>query len=47
MKTRTQKVGRDAATGKFISVEWARRRTRTATVETMKIPVRSRKRGRR
>ena len=34
--TVTWKIGRDAVTGEFISVETARRRRTTATVETMR-----------
>ncbi len=36
-KTYTFKVGRDAETGEFITVEKARRRKKTAVVETIKI----------
>lgn len=32
-----RKVGRDAITGEFISVADARRRKKTATVETIKV----------
>lgn len=39
MKKRTSfKVGRDAATGRFISVSRARRRPETTVVEKMPIP---------
>jgi len=37
-KTYTLKVGRDAGSGKFIPVEVAERRKKTAVVETIKIP---------
>ena len=37
-KTRTHKVGRDAATGKFIPVKEAQRRKKTAIVETIRTP---------
>jgi hypothetical protein len=37
-KTRKIKIGRDAGTGQFISVNEAKRRKKTAVVETMKIP---------
>jgi hypothetical protein len=33
----TRKIGRDAETGKFIPVEEAERRKRTAVVETIKV----------
>lgn len=33
-----RKVGRDAGTGQFIPVEEARRRKKTAVVETIKTP---------
>jgi hypothetical protein len=33
----TRKIGRDAETGKFIPVEEAERRKRTAVVETIKL----------
>lgn len=33
----TRKIGRDAETGQFISVEEAERRKRTAVVETIKV----------
>jgi len=39
-KSKTFKVGRDAITGRFITVAAARRRKKTAIVETMKIPKR-------
>ncbi len=35
-KTKTQKIGRDAGTGKFIPVKEAERRKKTAVVETIK-----------
>lgn len=35
-KTSSQKIGRDACTGKFISVKEARRRPSTTVVETIK-----------
>ncbi|ADV86314.1 MULTISPECIES: hypothetical protein [Vibrio] len=35
-KTKSYKVGRDAATGQFIPVEVAKRRKKTAIVETIK-----------
>ena len=35
-KTKTRKIGRDAGTGKFIPVDEARRRKKTAVVETIK-----------
>jgi hypothetical protein len=35
-KTKTVKVGRDAGTGRFIPVKEARRRKKTAVVETIK-----------
>ena len=34
----TFKVGRDAATGRFIPVKEAQRRKKTAIVETIKLP---------
>lgn len=37
-KTKTFKVGRDAKTGKFIPVKVAKRRKKTAIVETIKKP---------
>jgi hypothetical protein len=36
-KKKTFKVGRDAKSGKFISVKEAQRRKKTAIVETIKI----------
>jgi hypothetical protein len=41
MRTKTIifKVGRDARTGKFISIRAARRRRKTTVVETMRIRV--------
>lgn len=36
MAGKTQKIGRDAETGKFIPVEEARRRPKTTTVETIR-----------
>ena len=33
---RDRKIGRDSGTGRFISAEEARRRKKTATVETIK-----------
>jgi hypothetical protein len=38
MKYEKREVGRDAGTGKFIPVEVAERRKRTAVVETIKYP---------
>lgn len=35
-RKKTYKVGRDAETGKFIPVEEAKRRKKTAVVETIK-----------
>ena len=35
-KTRTVKVGRDAGTGRFISVKKAQQRKKTAIVQTIK-----------
>ena len=35
-KTKTRKIGRDAETGKFIPVKEAKRRKKTAVVETIK-----------
>jgi hypothetical protein len=35
-KNTTTKIGRDAQTGRFISVKEAQRRTSTTTVETIK-----------
>jgi hypothetical protein len=35
---KTRQVGRDAETGKFIPVDEARRRKKTAVVETIPIP---------
>jgi hypothetical protein len=35
---RTTKIGRDAGTGRFIPVDVARRRGKTAVVETMPQP---------
>jgi hypothetical protein len=35
-KTKTFKIGRDAKTGKFITVKEAKRRQSTAIVETIK-----------
>ena len=35
-KTKTVKIGRDAGTGRFIPVKEARRRKKTAVVETIK-----------
>lgn len=43
MSTSKRKIGRDAGTGKFIPVDEAERRKKTAIVETIKIP-RKRKR---
>ena len=37
-KGNTRKIGRDAKSGEFISVEKARRRPSTTTVETIKGP---------
>lgn len=34
----THKIGRDATTGRFITVEEARRRPQTTVVETVKTP---------
>ena len=34
----TREIGRDAATGRFIPVEEARRRKKTAIVETIQVP---------
>jgi len=36
-----RKIGRDAGTGKFISVKDAERRKKTAVVETIKTPKKS------
>lgn len=41
---RTQKVGRDAATGRFIATVAAKKRKRSAVVETVKIPVKKKTR---
>jgi hypothetical protein len=35
-KSKTRKIGRDAGTGRFIPVKDARRRKKTAVVETIK-----------
>lgn len=35
-KTKTQKIGRDAGTGRFIPVEEAKKRPKTTVVETVK-----------
>lgn len=35
-KSNTRKIGRDAGTGRFIPVKDARRRKKTAVVETIK-----------
>lgn len=35
-KITTRKIGRDAGTGRFIPVKEARRRSKTAVVETIK-----------
>ena len=35
---KTRKIGRDAGTGQFIPVDEARRRKKTAIVETIKAP---------
>jgi len=35
-KAKTQKIGRDAGTGRFIPVSEANRRKKTAVVETIK-----------
>ncbi|CAB1064140.1 hypothetical protein D1BOALGB6SA_8931 [Olavius sp. associated proteobacterium Delta 1] len=35
-RTSTRKIGRDAGTGKFIPVKDAKRRKKTAVVETIK-----------
>jgi len=35
-KSKTRKIGRDAGTGRFIPVKDARRRKKTAIVETIK-----------
>ena len=37
-KKRTRKAGRDAETGRFIPVEEAKRRKKTAVVETIPVP---------
>ena len=43
-KARTRKIGRDAETGQFIPVEEARRRKKTAVVETIPlVPKKKRK----
>lgn len=42
-KKKTRKIGRDAGTGKFIPVREARRRKRTAVVETVRIGKRKKK----
>ena len=34
----TRKIGRDASSGRFIPVEVAERRPKTAVVETIKMP---------
>jgi len=42
--TRTSKRGRDAGTGKFITIKEANRRPKTTTVETIKVgPTKKRK----
>lgn len=42
--SRTSKRGRDSGSGKFISIEEAKRRPKTTTVETIKVgPVKRRK----
>ena len=38
-----RKIGRDSGTGEFITVEEARRRPKTTTVETIKTPKRRKK----
>ena len=40
---KTRKIGRDAETGEFIPVKEARRRKKTAIVETIKIPKKRKK----
>lgn len=37
-KKPTRKIGRDAETGQFIPVDEAKRRKKTAVVETIKVP---------
>jgi len=44
MAGKPRKVGRDAGTGKFITVRQAQRRKKTAVVETIKSP--NRRKGR-
>lgn len=39
MKYRKQKVGRDAASGRFIPCAQAKKRKRSAIVQTVRIPV--------
>jgi len=38
MATNTRKIGRDAKTGEFISIEEATRRPTTTVIETIKTP---------
>jgi hypothetical protein len=42
-KKKTTQRGRDAGTGRFISVKEARRRKKTAVVENIPVPKRRRK----
>jgi hypothetical protein len=42
-KSGTRKIGRDAGTGKFISIKESNRRKRTAIIETIKNPKRKKK----
>lgn len=39
----TRKIGRDAGTGEFIPVDEAQRRRKTAIVETIKKPAKTKK----
>ena len=43
---RTQKVGRDAVSGRFVTHEETRRRPATTTLETIHIKRKGRRRGR-
>lgn len=38
MATKTVKIGRDAGSGQFRPVEWAKAHPKTAVVETNKVP---------
>ena len=44
-KPKSRKVGRDASSGRFITVKEARRRRSTAVVETVTAPTRRRRKG--